>query len=314
MDNTKPKATPKDFFLWLGAVVTLYASIGALITLLFQYIDYAFPDPLQNYVDPFNTAISFAMASLIVLVPASVILFRLIRSDIARDPSRNEVWVRRWALVLTLFLAGALVIGDLIALINTFLNGDLTTRFILKVAVVLLVAGLAFFHFLADLRGYWNAHHARANMVGIAAGVLVLAAIVSGFLIIGSPSTQRLLRADQQKVGDLQTIQWQVVNYWQQKQKLPAVLTDLEDPISGFTVPTDRETGVAYEYRVTSSNAFELCATLNKKSIAQPANGSIAKPIMYGGIEGENWQHEEGRQCFERTIDPERYPPISKGR
>jgi len=108
MDNTKPKATPKDFFLWLGAVVTLYASVGALITLLFQYIDYTFPDPLQYYVDPFNTAISFAMASLIVLVPASVVLFRLIRSDIARDPSRNEVWVRRWALVLTLFLAGAL--------------------------------------------------------------------------------------------------------------------------------------------------------------------------------------------------------------
>ena len=314
MDNTKPKATPKDFFLWLGAVVTLYASIGALITLLFQYIDYAFPDPLQNYVDPFNTAISFAMASLIVLVPASVILFRLIRSDIARDPSRNEVWVRRWALVLTLFLAGAVVIGDLIALINTFLNGDLTTRFILKVAVVLLVAGLAFFHFLADLRGYWNAHHARANMVGIAAGVLVLAAIVSGFLIIGSPSTQRLLRADQQKVGDLQTIQWQVVNYWQQKQKLPAVLTDLEDPISGFTVPTDRETGAPYEYRVIGTTSFELCATFNKESLREKANGSVPRPVSVYGVESENWQHGAGELCFERTIDPERYPPISKGR
>src|SRR3989344_5194966 len=160
-----PKVTPKDFFLWAGAIVALYGSVISFMTLLFQYINYAYPDPLAYYVDPFSGAIRFAMASLIVLVPVTVLLMRFIRNDIARAAEKVELWVRRWALVLTVFAAGATVVGDLIALINTFLGGDLTTRFILKIIVVLFVAGGVFLHFLADLRGYWNANPSRAKSV-----------------------------------------------------------------------------------------------------------------------------------------------------
>ena len=93
----KPKVGPKDFFLWAGAMVALYWSIIAFITLLFEYIDTAFPDPLEYYVDPYSGGIRFAMASLIVLVPVAILLMRFIRNDIARMPMKNELWVRRFA-------------------------------------------------------------------------------------------------------------------------------------------------------------------------------------------------------------------------
>src|SRR3989344_1780112 len=162
----KPKTTPKDFFLWAGAMVTLYAGVISFITLLFNYINYSFPDPLRYYSDPYSSSIPYAMASLIVLTPVFMVLMRIIRRNISADASRGEIWVRRWALFLTVFVAGATIVVDLIVLLTTFLSGEsLTAAFMLKVLVVLLVAGAGFMHFLADLRGYWIKEPAKARMV-----------------------------------------------------------------------------------------------------------------------------------------------------
>lgn len=308
-----PKVTPKDFFLWAGAMIALYSSVFAFIALLFQYINYAYPDPLSyNGTDPFSYSIRFAMATLIVMAPVAVVIFRFIRNDILLDAAKSELWVRRWALVLTVFIAGLAVVGDLIALINYFLGGDLTTRFVLKVVVLLLVAGSIFAHFLADLRGYWNKNLRRATLVGLSAGVVVIAAIVAGFLILGSPTQVRLYRFDSQKVSDLQNIQWQIVNYWQQKQTLPTNLADIEDPLSGWILPKDPQTGTDYVYRRNSPLDFTLCARFNAAS--QAARTSEAMPVRaYGSLEG-NFEHGQGEVCFDRSIDPERYPPYSKMR
>ncbi len=303
-----PKVTPKDFFLWFGVVIGLYGSTIALLTLLFQYINYAFPDPLEySYVEPYSGGIRFAMASLIVLVPVTLYLMRLIRKDIAAVAEKSELWIRRWALVLTVFIAGITVVVDLITLINYFLGGDLTTRFLMKVSVVFLVAGALLLHFIADIRGYWIQNPTRARLVGYAAAVLILASIIAGFFIMGTPGQVRLYRYDDQKVQDLQNIQWQIVNYWQQKQMLPKALGDLEDPISGYLVPQDPQSGDAYSYTLGEGITFTLCATFN----AESQNMNTSRPMIEKGL-SENWEHGVGKQCFERTIDPERYPAFDK--
>lgn len=307
----KPKATPKDFFLWAGAMVALYAGVVAFIALIFDYINYAFPDVLAYYQDPYSSA-AYEMAALIVLAPVFLILMRIIRHDMARDPSRQDIWVRRWALFLTVFVAGATIVIDLIALIHTFLSGsDLSTRFLLKVLVVLLVAGAGFLHFYSDIRGYWARQPQRARMVNWGVGILVLISIVAGFFIIGTPGDARNMRLDEQKVNDLQTIQWQIVNYWQQKESLPATLAELNDPLSGFMLPMDPQTGTAYRYERTSTTSFKLCATFNAED--RYVDYSYARPVTaipagekFGG---DTWEHGPGEVCFTRTIDPERYPP-----
>jgi len=316
--NDKPKVTPKDFFLWAGAMITLYASVFAFIALIFAYLNYAMPDALSYYSgDPYSGGISYSMATLIVLFPIFLVLMRLVRRDIVREPARGDIWIRRWALYLTLFVAGATIAGDLITLIMYFFNGDVTLRFALKVLVVLLVAGGGFLHFLADLRGYWNAHPAQARTMGWAVGALVLATIVAGFFIVGTPWQARLYRYDEQKVSDLQNIQYQVVNYWQTKRSLPAALADLNDPLTGFQVPVDPQAGGAYEYTTKGPLSFELCATFNAPTQPYAASGRSVPlaPVLYGektSATQDSWQHEAGRTCFSRTIDPERYPPLTK--
>jgi hypothetical protein len=309
------KTTPRDFFFWLGAIIALYASVTALITLLFEYVNYAFPDALAGYGDPYGGAVRFSMAMLIVMVPVLMILFRLIRGTIIAESAKEHIWVRRWAIVLTLFIAALTILIDLVTLINTFLGGEISVRFGLKVAIVLLIALGVFLHFLADQRGYWIKYPKKANWVGIAVGVLAAVSVISGFFIIGTPTHVRMLRFDEQKVQDLQSMQYQVTNYYQVKRELPETLDQLSDPLSGYTVPLDPQSQASYEYVKTDKLQFSLCAVFNEPSPKMGGKGSFPqRDIGYlsYGPDSETWQHEAGRTCFERTLDPERYPPLSE--
>lgn len=316
----KPKVTPKDFVFWVGAMVSLYGAVVAFITLLFEYINKAFPNPVSGsyYVDPYSSSISYETAALIVLTPVFLILMRFIRRGIVADPSRNDIWVRRWALFLTLFLAGATIVVDLIVLLNTYLQGeDLTIGFLLKVLTVLLVAGLGFMHFIADLWGYWEREQARARLINWGVGLLVFVTIIAGFFIVGTPQQIRAQKQDAIRVQDLQAIQWQIVNYWQQKESLPASLDALRDPISNSIIPNDPATGASYPYKRNGPLDFTLCATFATEGGANVYQGRTmavpTEPIPVGGKEvQDNWQHGSGEVCFDRSIDPQRYPPYPK--
>ncbi len=305
--------------MWAGAMVALYVSVFSFLGLVFDYINYVFPNPLQTYyVDPYQSGISYEMASLIVMFPLFFILMRVIHNEIRRDTSRREIWVRRWALMLTLFLAGLTMAIDLIVLITTFLSGEeLTVAFLLKVVLVFLVAAAAFMHFIADFWGFWEKHPRRANAVGWATTVLVVATIVAGFFIVGTPQQARMHRFDQQKISDLAQIQSQVVTYYQAKQKLPAGLTDLNDSLSYFTLPKDPQTGEGYGYRITTPPYhFEVCATFNDSGssmgeYARPMTAPMDPVSTHVGGAMDNWQHSAGQTCFERTIDPELYPALN---
>lgn len=314
----KIKVSPKDFFLWAGAIVAFYASVIAFINLVFQYINYIFPDPLNYYqIDPYQSGISGFMATIIVAFPIFLTLMRIIRRAIVADPTRQEMWVRRWALVLTLFVAGAAIAGTLIILLTTFLGGEeLTARFLLKILTVLIVASVGFAHFFADIKGYWKIYPNRARNLGFTVAAVITITTISGFFIVGTPQQARLARFDAQRVNDLQNIQWQIVNYWQQKQKLPKTLSDLSDPISNFSAPIDPQTRGEYEYKEAGPLSFQLCAVFNAESRKMMDGSRGLRPYqtapMPARIKGENvdnWQHEAGRACFERTIDPEIYPP-----
>ncbi len=329
----KPKTTPKDFFLWAGVVAALYVSVFNYIALVWDYINYAFPTPTTAtyYVDPYQNGISWEMATLIVLSPVCFGLLLLIRRDIVRDPVRRELWVRRWALFLTLFIAGATAVVDLIYVLYAFLNGtDVTAQFLLKALVVLLVAAMVFMHFIADLWNYWEQYPRRNRSVVVAVGALVLVTIVAGFFIVGTPQQARTYRQDAQRVSDLQTIQYQITNYWQHTQTLPTTLAEVRDPLSGVTIPVDPATGAPYVYQAMGATSFKICATfgavsqqgqtypnspysLQSAPIAQPTATVPAEPAgLGGGAElTDTWQHAAGEVCFARTINPKLYPPIT---
>ncbi len=307
-----PRSTAKDVFSHLFAIVTLYVSVVSFIILGFQYIDVTFPDALSFYYTGALDAIRGAMASIIVMWPAFVGISWLMQKDAKADPEKREISIRKWLMYLTLFVTAITIVIDLITLVNYFLNGEITTRFILKVLVVLATAVAVFAYYLWDLRTDSIAKTKVPKKSAIAASVVILAMIVLGFILVGSPSQQRKVRFDDTRVQDLSMIQSQITNYYSIKQVLPSALSDLANPLIGFSVPADPNGGAAFEYNVKSSLSFELCATFEAESITNKSNVINAMPYYdgYNRSFDENWTHGVGRTCFTRTIDPAMYPPV----
>lgn len=300
------RTTAKDFFLHIAVIALLYAGTIALLNILFRVINVAFPQVSQGgYYG--SSSISLPVATLIVVFPLFLFLANVLRKGYANEPMLKEYPVRKWLIYITLFIVGIVLAGDLVTLLYYFLDGrELTAGFLLKILAVLVVTGSIFGYYLDDLKDRLTGR--RRNIWRVVALVLVVGSIVSGFSVLGTPQSQRMLRYDSQKVSDLQTIQWQIVNYWQQKGVIPVSLGELQDPISGFIVPKDPQTGESYEYKRVGIASFELCAEFNKPAEVQ---GRYSTSMMYpepAGKGNESWQHEVGRQCFSRTIDQDLYP------
>jgi len=305
-ENQIIKSSPKDVFMHLLNMIALYASATSILVLLFQYINIYFPDILNPYFDP-GSPMRGAIASLIIIFPVFILTSKFIQKDIEKFPQKSELKIRKWLLYFTLFIAAIIIIGDLVSLIYNFLQGELTIRFFLKIISVLAVAASILGYYLYESRRKPGVISSKIKIFTRLVIAIVAVIVIIGFFIAGSPFKQRLVRFDRERVNDLQMIQGQIVNFWMNKEKLPASLNDLKDNISGFVAPVDPETGNPYEYRVKGNLTFELCANFNFTSKEGAVNISAPAYPRYG-IE-ENWNHSAGRVCFERTIDPDIYKP-----
>lgn len=310
------KNLPRDTFLYLLAVVTLIVSAVGFGMAFFNYIDFYFSDPATDYYRSprsYDEPIRQAMAMLIVIFPVFFWVSQFLRKDLRANPDKKELKIRKWLLNMALFVAALVIIGDLVTVINNFLRGELTMRFLLKALTIFFIAGSVFYYYLAQLYEKKVKWFSPFSWVIVC---IIVASVVFGFVVIGSPFEQREIRFDEKRINDLSVIQSQVIYYWQMKGTLPNYLSQLEDSISGFLVPSDPENGGSYEYALPAikpgqNPTFQLCAVF-KKSDFNIDKSEIAPKLMAprgAYYINESWQHDKGRYCFDRTIDPELYPP-----
>ena len=294
----KPRTSPKDFFLHLGVIAALYISTISIIALWFKIIDEFFKDPLK-YSDPYSGGISMAIAALFVVFPIFIAISWILHKNEKLNPQKREVGIRKWVIYFTIFIAGIAIVIDLIVLLNTFLSGrEMTASFVSKAFVVLVVIGTIFTYYIQKIRSREGVSSNVAKRLTVCTVLFVIASVVVGFVVMGSPQAQRMKRLDAERISDLQSIQWQIVNYWQTKNILPKTLDDLKDPISGYVLPTDPATDEPYVYKATGERAFKLCAVFDLEGGSMyPAKSAY----------NETWEHGAGEVCFEREIDPKKY-------
>ncbi len=308
----KTELSPKNFFLQIGIIVGLYVSTISFLSFIFDLINTAFPaSNLYSYVGGYSSGMRIAISAIIVFFPLFIWLSKMYRKSITEN-ELTEGKLRKWLLYFTLFITGIAMATDVVILLNAFLGGnDITTSFILKIVSVFIVCGAIFFFYLKDIKGYWNENIKGSKIFTYAVSVIVAISIIGGFLYIGSPTTQRKISQDSQRINDLSSIQWQIVNFYQAKGKLPQTLDETKDPISGSIIPLDPETKTSYEYKTTGALSFELCSNFSSES-AQ--NQNLNTYPAYPDSTLENWKHSVGRTCFNRTIDPQRYPQINSAK
>ena len=155
----RPRAhlSARDAFFYLLMFSALYITAFELGSMLFGFINLAFPiprgDDLFSYsAESTERSIRFATASLIVAFPLFLALSTMLSRELRREPARRLSSIRRWLIYLTMLVAAGCIIGDAISLVYNLLEGELTVRFLLKVLVVAAITGAVFAYFLQTTR------------------------------------------------------------------------------------------------------------------------------------------------------------------
>jgi len=310
MDEVKKQQTnsmPEIFvnffsFLLLGIVATAAGII------FFQVVNKYFSDVLFSSFSA--SAIHYSIASLIVGFP--VYLWALwfwfsafggFASGGKSALEKSESKLSKWLTYIILLIAGGTIIGDLIAIIFNFLQGEYGARFLLKALVVLVIAGLVFsFYFLERKKIQYKKEMSSGlfRLVGGAAGLLAILAIVLGFIAGGTPYEARLRNFDLQRANDLQMISSAISNFAFENSRLPKDLSEIRDnPRYNYGASyADPETKKSYDYKiinpgpgVDSSAEYELCATFSVSTLneAQDPYSQWAR-------------HDKGLTCEKQTV------------
>ena len=305
----RPYLSAREAFLYLVLFLMLYVSSFSLGVLAFELVERAFPDALDNAWAHARSAstIRWSTAALLIAFPAYLLFARWSLRSLGADPDKRQSRIRKWLTYLTLFVAAAAMLVDLITLVFHMLEGELTTRFLLKVVAVAAIAGTAFGYYLWELRRDEHderegARRRRAGpghprLLAAAVSAVVLALVVAGFVAAGSPQTARKKRLDVQRIEHLQQISSAIDSYWHRRDTLPGSLADLTTERNLYLQSIrDPESAAEYEYRTLGATTYELCATF---AAASDPNAAL-EPDRGGG---EFWRHGPGRMCWPLEIE-----------
>lgn len=157
VDFAVPVPTPKQYvsareaYLYLILFSTLYLGAYALGSLAFNFIEQAFPDAIRrNYGS--DKSIRWAISMLVVASPIFLFTADRVRRMLTSDPAKRGSPTRKWLTYIALFIAAAFLVGDVVTLVFWALSGELTERFLLKIATVAVIAGATFGYYLLDLK------------------------------------------------------------------------------------------------------------------------------------------------------------------
>ena len=295
--------TAKHFVLQLGSLASLYLSLAFLLVLTFGLINILVPDATDSVwqIEGASQMVRIGIAMVIVFFPTYLILTRIVNQTRRRNTDGSYLGLTKWLIYLSLLVGGAVLLGDLVAVVMAFLEGEITERFILKAGAVLIVVGAAFYYYLLDARGHWIANEKKSIIYGTVAAVVVALIVLTGFIQAGSPAEVREVKLDETQLDDLREIQWRIQDHLTVNAALPATLDELE----GAALPEAPEDRPAYQYELTE-NGFQLCATFAEASRGDQryyGRPYIPETESIVIVNPDNWQHDAGAVCFARVVN-----------
>ncbi len=257
------------YFSLLGMVAT---QIGSLA---FAWIDRQFADDLtQNsyYGGWATTGMRWSVASLLVGYPIFLFLGWRLAAKKRKDAERRRSRVHAWLTYVTLIFAAGALIGDLVAVVFQFLNGELQSRFLAKAAVVGVISAAILWNYSRDVERHASGVDFAGRTLALVATLITGALVAWAFTIVRSPYSARLQMADEQRLqGLIETTRLIDCHYSyagalpESLETMSAYLTDravrlpMADGCANVT-PTDPATGAFYDYRAVDADTYEICA------------------------------------------------------
>ena len=304
------KSSPaRHAFLYLVSFLALAFVAYGVGTLCFQIINYFFPEEFETWNNTLSQGqLKFAIASLIITSPVYFYSTRIINQDLLNKGLDYNSGVRKWLTYIALFIASGFVIGDLIATIFSYLDGELSIRFFLKALTILIISGSIILYYFSDIRS--EKPTGKNKLWAIIFWFMVTLPFIGSLCLIENPKITRLKKIDTQVVEQLSMIQNQINTYSWEKEKLPQSYDELKD-FDGKPMSTGYQQKMIEKYQIIymtrGKDKYQLCATFQRDNREDTENQS-----RYANY--SEWLHGEGNHCFDLTVDLERRKPEEEGR
>lgn len=245
-----------------------------------------------------DDVLKFAISAIIVSTPIYYLTMRQIHKNLFSGDLSEESGIRKWLTYLILLIASVVMIGWFIATVNSFFNGELTTKFILKAITAIGIAAAIFGFYFYDIK--------REQIVGKKDNIIriyfyaslaaVLAVFITALFVVESPTETRNRRQDEAVLSNFSQVDSAINSYYAEQNILPENLNVL---VAEYTFINEDNlknpaTDEMFGYNITSTTTYELCAnflTSNKKK-----DGRDFAPYK------DLWPHDAGYQCLEQKI------------
>lgn len=313
------RTSARDLFFYLLNFFSLALLAFSLGRVWFSLINFYFTDQVVQYWNNQLAGLGWGLAASLVTAPIFIFVSWRIERDIKIGLSRADSKVRKILGYLAIFIASAVVIGDIIGLLSEFLSGQINTRFIAKVIVILLIGlwiiGYYWFKFKSDETGVKNESTKKTWFNEIHLVLLVVVTVLSlvlGFVLQGNPYDRQKSIRDQERRDGLVQISQAVSDYYNTEKKLPNSLADVYQG-NLMVIPKDPMDESLYQYTKVSDSEYKLCATFEAEYDDQnsPYSTSPIKPYDSSAV---IWWHPAGEYCYNlkaKLVDNSKLVPIN---
>lgn len=290
------------YLLSLVALVFVSFSVGAIV---FQIINKYVADVVTNVYESRVSMelLKFAISALIVATPLYFWMQSLIAKNLKSGELDKEMGVRKWLTYFILLIAAVVVLGYLIAVINSLLDGEIKAKFILKTLTVIAIATIVFSFYFYDIKRE-NVTQGKDKLITtylFGSLLIIIAALSFAFLVIESPKEARNRRIDRQVIDNFYNINSAVDNYYVANKKLPENLqmllaidnnslleSQLVNPLSKKNI----------EYKLVSDVQYDLCTDFLTDSTKDEYR--------------TQWKYKPGYDCITMTVYSASAQPLVK--
>lgn len=297
----------KFAFLYMLSLVALVLTSLSIGMVIFQIINKYILDPIGRFGQSFSSdLLRFAIAALIMAAPLFFLTSRQIYKNLFKGVLAKDAGVRKWLTYFILLVSSLIILSWFIGLINNYLGGELTIKFILKAITAMGISAIVFTFYFHDIR--------RDKVVGqkdnvikmyfYGSLIIIIAVFASALLIVESPQQARDRKLDNAVLEDFNTISNGLNNYYRGNQKLPVTLEELKSEVLFVTEENfkDPDTGQVYEYEVIGDKKYQLCAVFR--------TSNVDDQDFSNRFYREEWSHKTGRQCINQSIEQKEYKDI----
>lgn len=262
--NNSSENNAKCFFLYLSTLTSIIFLFIGTIMILFYWINKIEEKSSYYSIFQFNPLfkIRYGIAILLVFTPILYISLKGINNALKDKQFSTKNKLRYWFIYIILATTISILSIDFIIFITNFLEGELTTTFILKALVVLSLSSATITYFLQDLSRYNYSITPIMHLIRIIILISLSATCISGIIEHPSPFKMRATKLDKKRIQKIENIMNEIKQFHSKNKKLPSTLQELIEKNNLIKASVqDPYSKKIFEYKILGKRQYKICAT-----------------------------------------------------